>query len=377
MSKRKNKGVASKKTHTSLSKFRFSHSFVIVALAFATLLASANIQVAQNLTSTNQNVLGEDEKNEEQKEEEQKKEGEQKKEERSNEEEKKREEVKKTEEVQRETIKKRVENRREAAKITTTGNTERVESSRRSIKSKTETISQTGLKMQTQSEGNKKETEIETADGQKIKTKIEDDGTTKIEIENGSVKLKYRVENGQTVLKAENESGEEVEIEDDELEKLEKDVEDELEDDGVKLVQTSGDKLALTQNQTAAVTNFPLSINTETKEFIITTPAGQKVVTMLPDEAVKNLLATGIINKIETPPSDITTQDKLGEMTGVVSLETRNNEVVYKVKGTKTHKMLGVIPVTTPVTAFVSADTGITVAKQQSILSNVVDFLSP
>ena len=79
--------------------------------------------------------------------------------------------------------------------------------------------------------GNKSETEIETADGQRIKTKIEDDGTTKVEIESGKLKLKYVIENGKLVLKIENESGEEVELSDDEL----SEIENELEDDGFKI----------------------------------------------------------------------------------------------------------------------------------------------
>ncbi len=347
--------------HTSLSAIRFSHPLAITALAIITLLAAANIQTTQSLTAGAQNVLGKDEQGEEQKQaEEQEKEAE-----------------KQAEEAQEESLKQAEEQQKEATKRTTTNTTGTSGSPRRSIKSKTETISPSGLKMKTESENSRQETEIETADGQKIKTKIEDDGTTKIEIENGTVKLKYSIENGQVVLKAETEDGEEVEIEDDELEELENDVEDELEDDDVRLVQTTDNQLAVTQNQIAALTNFPLSINVETKELIITTPTGQKVVAVLPDEAVQNLLATGIINSIETPPSEIATQDQLGILTGVVEIETRKNEIVYKIKGKKTHRMLGIIPVTTPVTAFVSTDTGLTVAKQQSILTNVIDFLSP
>ena len=133
----------------------------------------------------------------------------------------------------------------------------------------------------------------------------------------------------------------------------------------------------MTSNQVAALTNFPLSINIETKELIVTTPAGQKIVTVLPDEAVANLLVTGIINRVETASSDATTQGQLGALTGVVKLEIRNNEVVYKVKGTKTHRMFGFVPIDTQTTAFVSVNGGMVVAQQRSVLANVVDFLSP
>lgn len=359
--KNKKKHIVSHKTQSSLAKLRFSHPFIIIGLAIITVLAAANIQTTQNITASAQNVLGENEQNEGQKQvEEQQKEAE-----------------KQAEEAQEENVKQAAEQQKETEKTTTTNSTKTSGSLRSSIKSKIETITPSDLKMKVESEDEKQETEIETADGQKIKTKIEDDGTTKIEIENGTVTLKYSIVNGQVVLNVENEDGEEVEIEDDELEALENEVEDELGDDDIRLVPTTDNQLALTQNQIAAFTDFPLSINVETKELTITTPAGQKVVTVLPDEAVQNLLATGIINSIETPPTDIAAQDQLGTLTGVVEIETRGNEIVYKIQGKKTHRMLGIIPVTTPVTAFVSTDTGLTVAKQQSILTNVIDLLSP
>lgn len=336
----------SKNKHKAL---KFSRPLAVTALVFIALLAAATIQTTENMTVSTQNVLGDSEQSE----------GQKKAEEAA------KEAVKQTEEAQKESSKQAEETWRQSSL------------SGDSIKSKTETVSSSGLKMKTESEGNKRETEIETADGQKIKTKIEKDGTTKIEIENGTVKLKYKIENGQLVLKVEDESGEEVEIEDDELEELEDMVEDELADDDIQLTPTADNQLAVTKNQVAALTNFPLSINVETKELIVTTPAGQKIVTVLPDEAVANLLATGIINRVETAPADATTQGQLGALTGVVKLEIRNNKVVYKVRGTKIHRMLGFIPIDTQTTAFVSADSGTVVAQQRSVLASVVDFLSP
>lgn len=379
--KNKKRSKVSKKTPSLLSTVRFSHPLAVVSLVFITLLATANIQITQNLSTSSSGVLGEDEQSEDQKQaEEDTKEAEKQAEEAQKESAKQREEVEKqAEQAQKESAKQKVgrqEQREKAAKITTTNTTVTSGSSRRSIKSKTATISPSGVKMKTETEGNKQETEIETVDGQKIKTKVEDDGTTKIEIEDGTLKLKYSIENGQVVLKTEDEDGEEVEIEDDELEELESNVEDELEDDDIKLVATADNQLALTQNKIAAITDFPLSINAETKQFVVTTPTGQKTVWVLPGEAVDNLLATGIVNKIETPSSDLAAQDQLGALTGVAEIETRDNEIVYKIKGSKVHRVLGIIPITTPVTAFVSADTGLTIAKQQSVLTNFIDLLS-
>lgn len=211
-------------------------------------------------------------------------------------------------------------------------------------------------------EGNKKETEVKTADGQKIKTKVEDDGTTKVEIEYGKLKAKYVWEDNELKLKTQNKE-KELEVK----KSVQKEIEDELEDDNIKISTESG-KPILTKNNVGATSEFPLSIDVITKQLVVNTPAGQKVVTVLPDQALKNLLATGIINSLSsTAPS----------LDGIAKLEIKNDKLVYKVNGLKTRKILGFIPVTTDATAFVSADDGTTVATEQSFISNVVDLISP
>ncbi len=341
---------------------------ITVALAVVLLLVTANISTTHNFTPNTSSVLGEGEESEEQKQAE----------------EAAKESAKQAEEIQKESTKQaeelskqQQEQQKETVETTPAGSSRPSSLSVNAIKSKTETISPSGLKMKTETEGSKQETEIETADGQKIKTKIEDDGTTKIEIENGTLKLVYRMENGQLALRVEDEEGDEVEIEDDELDELENEVENELGDDDLKLTPTTNNQLALTSNRVAAITGYPLSINVETKQLTITTPQGQRVVTVLPDEAVANLLATGLINQVESTLTDTDIQGELGALSGVVGIDIRDGEIVYKIDGVKTHRLLGLIPVDTQTTAFVSADTGTVVAQERSILANIIDFLSP
>lgn len=223
-------------------------------------------------------------------------------------------------------------------------------------------------------EGSKSKTESVSSTGVKIKTKVEDDGTTKVEIEKGKLKLKYKLEGGQIKLKAENEQGKEVELEDEELDEMENEAEEELEKKGIKIATGSG-KPVLAKNNVAALTDFPLSVDVATNQLIVTTPQGQKVVTILPDQAVQNLLATNIINKVDSAADPALSE--LGQLSGVVKLEIKNDKVVYKVKGVKSHRFLGFIPVDTSTTAFVSSETGNLVAQEQSLLANIVDVLSP
>lgn len=233
------------------------------------------------------------------------------------------------------------------------------------------------IKITTRKEGGKSEADIETADGQKVKTKVEDDGTSKIEIEHDDLKIKYEVRSGQVVTKVEREDGEEVEMEDDELDKLEDEVEDELEDDGIKISTVSAGQLTFAKNKIAATTKIPLSINIGTRELIITTPAGQKVVTVLPDQAVQNLLATGIIDVVEKSAQSAPLPNDIGAVNDVVKFEIKNGQPVYEIDGLKTYRLLAFIPVSRPVTAVVSSQTGQVVAQEKSFLTNVIDLLSP
>lgn len=305
-----------------------------------------------SLSPSSQSVLGESE--EAKKIEEQAKEETKKVEEAKKEESKKTEEVRKVEDRSRDQVK---EQSREDKKRT-------IERQNENFK-KGEEVRKLNFKSKT---------EIETPDGQKIKTKVEGDGTTKVEVEQGKLKLKYKFENGQMKLKAENEQGREVELDDKELDEMGDEAEEELEKKGIKIADGSG-RPVLTKNNVAATTDFPLSVDVATNKLVVTTPAGQKMVTILPDQAIKNLLDTNIINKIDSS-SDSALTDELGQLSGVVKLEIKNDKMVYKVSGTKSHKFLGFIPVNASTTAFVSAETGETVETEQPFITSVIDFLS-
>jgi hypothetical protein len=52
------------------------------------------------------------------------------------------------------------------------------------------------------------------------------------------------------------------------------------------------------RNRIAAQSHFPLSVNLETNQLIVTTPQGTKIVTVLPDKAVENMLAANVLDQI-------------------------------------------------------------------------------
>ncbi len=359
------------KSSSTLSKLTTLHPLIIISIVSVLLLViSANIQTTQFLTANSgQSVLGDGEDSSEDRDEnksDEDKEG-------NKEEEKRNEEIKKEEEKKKEQEEKKQEPQ-----------------SSKSSKSKSylpkpskSTISPKAIdddsdedQVDEDSNENEQETEIETVDGQKIKTKIKNGITTKIEIERGELKLKYEFKNGQLELKVENEDGEEVELDEDELNELEDETETELEDEGVEVEAISEDTVAFTKNQISAVTDFPLSIDVGTNLLILSTPEGQRIVTVLPDQAIQSLLETGVVNTIDTS-TDKQALDQLETSNNVVKLELKNKDIVYRIKGTKEHKILGFIPVNSPTTAFVSANSGNVVAQERSVLTSFVDLISP
>lgn len=327
----------------------FAHLLLIIAglVFFATASASA-IKTTREFPQTGSSlVLGEDEevKEEEKKVREEVKQEEKKiKEEVKREEKRLKEEEKKVEEIKKEEEKKTREERK---------------GQERAIKIQKK--QEREFKVKTSSESGKSETEIESEEG-KFKSRIEDDGRIKVEIERGKLKVKF--ENGRLKIEREHEGTGEADFDEEDIDDIEDEIEQELLDDGIEIA-TSSAGVIIKKNNRRARTHFPLSINPETNELIVTTPAGVKVVTILPDQAVDNMITKSILSEVEKEEGEDS-----------VEIETRNSELVYKIKGEKGHKFLGFIPLKTAITAFVSAQTGQLTAQEQSLLSGIIDRLS-
>lgn len=347
---KKRKGKKDKvKNGTSMKAF-----IVFAALFLFLIFGLAHFKIATTLVApSQQTVLGDEDK----KQEEEKKEEEKKNEEKQREESKKQEEQKKEEE----------EKKQEQSQQGSTNSTTSSDTSGRKSGSSGESSKPVEFKIQ--QEGSKQETEIKYPDGRKVKTKIEDDGRVKIEAEDEKLKIKYTFENGKLTIKAENEFGKEIEVEDEKLEKLKENAENELKDDDIEIATENGE-LAIRKNNVRAVSQFPLSIDPVTRTLQVTTPAGVKIVTVLPDQAVQNILSQGILSKIDSTDSETGTEEK-------IKIEIRNEEVVYKISGKKGHKFLGFIPIQTTRDVIMSSETGTPLTQEQSLLSSFIDFLSP
>lgn len=199
-------------------------------------------------------------------------------------------------------------------------------------------------------------TEIRTETGERVRFRSED-GETRTQVRSGGVRVRLERSNDEVRLKMENEAGEEEELGEQKLLRIrEREDKDEIE---VEVGGKEGE-FVVRRGQTQARTNFPLSINLATNELVVTTPAGERVVTVLPDQAVQNMLAANVIDQ-----------------TGIITLGERQGVPVYEIPGVKHRKLLGFIPVTVEQTAVVSAETGELVATEDvSLIEQAIGLLS-
>lgn len=191
------------------------------------------------------------------------------------------------------------------------------------------------------------------------------------EIRNDNLRVKFELKDGEVSMETKVKSaGEEVELKNGAEDQALKEVEKELEKDGVKVATAPG-QIALVQKRVGALSRFPLSVNPTTHELTVTTPAGTKVVAVLPQAAVDNMLASKVMDNVVTEKNT-----NFGSVPSLVNLDTKNGVLGYEVKGKKNHKLFGLIPLSTDVTAFVSAENGQVVETDQSLLGRILDKIA-
>lgn len=142
-------------------------------------------------------------------------------------------------------------------------------------------------------------------------------------------------------------------------------------------LKRSGNRLTVAQARFAAKTNYPLSVNSETNELIVSTPAGTRTVTVLPDEAITNMLSRGVLDTVDeaTDSGEVDEGDEATDSaTPSASLDgdtpelelttNQEGELVYQVEGVKTKRLLGLLPVGIRKQVQISAETGEVVSEQ-------------
>lgn len=247
-----------------------------------------------------------------------------------------------------------------------------------SSESRTTTTTTGGATIETRQKEDEIRTETTLPSGTKIKTREEPD-RTRTDVFEGGAKLRLERREDRTIIKLEDEKGEETELPEgteNEIFKIQ-----ERADKGQIRVSTLRDKFVFSRENMGAATTFPLSVNLQTNQLTVKTPAGEKVVSVLPDQAIKNMLAANVIDQVKGLPF---TQDigKAATQAGtaleeVVKLTaTKEGILAYEIPGTKRTRFLGFINIEIPKTAVVSAETGALLGTQESLISKALDLLS-
>lgn len=136
---------------------------------------------------------------------------------------------------------------------------------------------------------------------------------------------------------------------------------------------TEAGETAVVRGTAGAISNFPLKVDPDTNILTVTTPSGTKAVTVLPDAAIKNMLAGKVMSYVTSVP----TKSSLASINSLVKLEERDGVIGYAVEGEKEHHFLGKTLFKTHVKTFVSAETGQVVNTEQSFLGRVLNKFFP
>lgn len=138
-----------------------------------------------------------------------------------------------------------------------------------------------------------------------------------------------------------------------------------LKGEDLQIATTSGNGFSIKHGEYEAKTHFPLSINPTTNELTVTTPAGTKVVAVLPDQAVNNLIRQKYIDVVASSSID----------TGI-NLDQYASQSAFMVNGILHKKLFGLFPVNVDKTAYVSTENGQVLNVTQSLISKLLDLLS-
>lgn len=225
---------------------------------------------------------------------------------------------------------------------------------------------------ETKIDSDETETEIRLSEAERIRTRTRD-GRTRIDITSGGIKTRFEFRDDRVVIKAKEEDGTELELEDDSL----FEIEDRLAKDDIKIATAGAEKFLLQKGVAGAITTFPISVDLATNTIFVKTPSGQRVVAVLPEQAIQNLIAANVINRLgDQTIIDGVLNSNVSSISQLITLEERNGLPVYEIGGVSDKKLLGFIPVTVERDVTVSAKTGEVVSTNESLANRFIDLFS-
>lgn len=125
-------------------------------------------------------------------------------------------------------------------------------------------------------------------------------------------------------------------------------------------IKALGNNFRLERAGIGVLTNFPLTVNDDTGEVFVQTPAGEVNLKAMPDTIVQKARLA----------------DKIDEVDEVTLASEETAELEYVLSGTKAEKLLGVFNLQIPVQLVYDAQAGEFVKSNQSFVSRLLDLFS-
>ena len=175
-------------------------------------------------------------------------------------------------------------------------------------------------------------------------------------------------DNGSVSIKAKKADGTEIQLETQALDNIN----EALKENDIKIGTTSARGFSITNKETKAETEFPVTVNLASRTLSVDTPLGQKDLTVLPNQAVQNVLGQKIIDRV----SDNSLSGTSGAQLQLVQLKLFANRPVFQVQGIDDKKLFGILPVGIQKTTLVSAETGQVVRTNEDLINRILDIFS-
>lgn len=120
-----------------------------------------------------------------------------------------------------------------------------------------------------------------------------------------------------------------------------------------------GDKFILTQQNVSALTDYPLRVDASSARLSITTPSGDQFLSVMPYEAVRIILRSRLISRVD----------------GSLEIMEENTKPSYKITGAKIFNFFNLYSYSVPITAYVSTLNGEVVSIDSPSWFKVLKFL--
>lgn len=126
------------------------------------------------------------------------------------------------------------------------------------------------------------------------------------------------------------------------------------------VIGVSEDRFSLQQGRITALTDYPIGVDTKSANISLTTPSGDRFLSILPIQAVETLIKSNLLSNIKD---------------NLVEIVEEERELQYKIEGEKRLEFFDLVNYVVPVKSTISASTGEVLSIEAPVWYKVVAIL--